>query len=101
MSAPTAFLEHEPVPASAVLARRHRRPGINITPPERAGRVLLGLGAVAIGGFLLASAATVIGVVLEVLLVAAGLDLVVTGGLGHCPLYARLGDVPASLRRRA
>ena len=37
--------------------------------------------------------------VLEVLLIAAGLDLVITGMLGHCPLYQRLGHVPESLRR--
>ena len=36
--------------------------------------------------------------VLEALLVAAGLDLAVTGALGHCPLYARLGYLPKSLR---
>jgi len=29
----------------------------------------------------------------------AGLDLIVTGVLGHCPLYTRLGYVPPSLRR--
>ena len=34
-----------------------------------------------------------------VLLVLAGLDLVVTGALGHCPLYAELGRLPPSLRR--
>jgi Protein of unknown function (DUF2892) len=72
---------------------------INITPAERFGRIFLGgLGAVA-GAVLLASAASAFGVVLEVLLVAAGVDLVVTGALGHCPLYAKLGHVPASLRR--
>jgi hypothetical protein len=38
-------------------------------------------------------------VVLEALLIAAGLDLVVTGALGHCPLYQRLGHMPRSLRR--
>lgn len=27
-------------------------------------------------------------------------DLVVTGALGHCPLYAKLGHVPASLKGR-
>jgi len=37
--------------------------------------------------------------VLAVLLGVAGLDLVVTGALGHCPLYARLGHVSASVRR--
>lgn len=45
------------------------------------------------------SAMSVLAVVLEVLLVAAGLDLAITGALGHCPLYAKLGHVPASLRK--
>jgi hypothetical protein len=78
-----------------------RRPKINITPVERGGRIVLG-GALAIaGGLLLASAASALAIVLLVLLVLAGLDLVVTGALGHCPLYAKLGHVPASLRRPA
>jgi hypothetical protein len=38
------------------------------------------------------------GSALEALLAAAGLDLAVTGALGHCPLYARLGYLPRSLR---
>jgi hypothetical protein len=41
----------------------------------------------------------VLAVVLEVLFVAAGLDLAITGALGHCSLYAKLGHVPASLRK--
>lgn len=70
---------------------------INITPAERAARILIGgLGAVA-GIVLLTGATSVLAVVLEVLFVVAGLDLVVTGALGHCPLYAKLGHVPASL----
>jgi hypothetical protein len=77
-----------------------RRWTINITPTERVARVLVGALAAAAGGLLLASAATTSAVVLEVLLIAAGLDLVVTGALGHCPLYRRLGHVPASLRAR-
>jgi hypothetical protein len=36
--------------------------------------------------------------VLEALLVAAGLDLAVTGVLGHCPPYRKLGYLPRSLR---
>jgi uncharacterized membrane protein len=36
---------------------------------------------------------------LEVLLVLAGLDLVVTGATGHCPLYQKLGHLPRSLRQ--
>ncbi len=77
-----------------------RRLSVNITPAERAGRILIGAAAAVAGAVLLFSAGSVIAVVLEVLLVAAGLDLVITGVLGHCPLYQRLGHVPASLRRR-
>lgn len=73
---------------------------VNITPAERAARIAIGgLGAL-IGIFLLASASGVLAVVLELLLVLAGLDLVVTGALGHCPLYARLGHMPASLKEK-
>lgn len=50
---------------------------------------------------MLASASGALAVVLLVLLVLAGLDLVVTGAVGHCPLYAKLGHVPRSLTRPA
>jgi Protein of unknown function (DUF2892) len=85
------------VPAPRLYGRWHW-PSVNITPAERIGRVVLGVAAVIAGALLLASAASVFAVVLEVLLIAAGLDLVVTGALGHCPLYAKLGHVPPSLR---
>ena len=75
-----------------------RRPPINITPAERLARVGIGLAGAIAGVWLLASARGVGLVILEVLLVLAGLDLVVTGALGHCPLYRRLGYVPRSLR---
>ena len=78
-----------------------RRWSVNITPTERAARVLLGGLAAVAGMLLLTSASSVTGVLLEVLLVVAGLDLVVTGALGHCPLYARLGHVPSSLKEKA
>ena len=68
---------------------------VNITPAERAGRIAVGLAAVIAGAVLLAGAASA----LAILLVAAGLDLAVTGTVGHCPLYARLGYLPRSLRR--
>lgn len=71
---------------------------VNITPAERLGRTALGLAAVTAGIVLLAGAGPALAVVLEALLVAAGLDLAVTGALGHCPLYARLGYLPRSLR---
>ena len=67
---------------------------VNVTPTERAARVLVGGLGVLAGVLLLAAASSATAVVLEVLLVAAGLDLVVTGALGHCPLYAKLGHVP-------
>lgn len=72
---------------------------VNISPVERGGRILMGLAAVIVGVVLLGSAGSMLAVVLEVLFVAAGLDLFITGALGHCPLYQRLGHVPASLRR--
>lgn len=72
----------------------------NITPTERFARIVIGgLGAI-VGVVLLASAASGLAVTLELLLVLAGLDLVVTGALGHCPLYSRLGHVPTSLKGR-
>jgi len=72
---------------------------VNITPTERVARILVGLLGVLGGSLLLAGAGSAITVVLEVLLIVAGLDLVVTGALGHCPLYKKLGHVPASLRQ--
>lgn len=78
-----------------------RRLAVNITPVERGGRIAIGLAAVIFAVVLLLSAGSALAVVLEVLLIAAGLDLVVTGALGHCPLYQRLGHVPASLRGSA
>jgi hypothetical protein len=76
-----------------------KRPGINITPSERVARIALGGAAAVAGLLLLVSATGVLAIVLLALLVLAGLDLVVTGALGHCPLYAKLGHVPQSLRR--
>lgn len=76
------------------------RLSINISPAERIARVLLGaLGALGGAGLLL-SASAPLAVILEILLVLAGLDLVITGALGHCPLYAKLGHVPSSLKGR-
>ena len=79
-------------------SKERRRLVVNITPLERVGRVVVGaIGAIG-GGLLLASGGGALAVVLESLLVIAGLDLVVTGALGHCPLYRKLGYVPPSLR---
>jgi len=73
---------------------------VNITPVERVARILVGLTGALAGAYLLAGAGSTVLGVLEVLLILAGLDLVVTGATGHCPLYKKLGHVPASLRGR-
>lgn len=78
-----------------------KRPTVNITPAERIARIVVGLTAVIAGLVLLIPAGGALAVVLESLLVLAGLDLVITGALGHCPLYRKLGHMPPSLRRTA
>ena len=83
------------------MERQVKRPPINITPVERAARVAVGVVGIVTGALLLAQAGGTVAVVLEALLVLAGLDLVMTGAVGHCPLYKRLGYVPRSLRRPA
>lgn len=75
-----------------------KRPTVNISPAERAGRILVGIVGTAGGLILLGSASSVGVAVLEVLLVLAGLDMIVTGVTGHCPLYARLGRRPEFLK---
>lgn len=75
-----------------------KRPTVNITPAERTGRILVGLLGLVGAIVLLGSAGSTAVAALEVLLILAGLDLMVTGALGHCPLYHRLGHMPSSLR---
>ena len=79
---------------------RRRRLSINITPAERGGRIIIGAAATIAAVMLLTSAGSVFAAVLEVLLAVAGLDLVVTGALGHCPLFQKLGYVPRSIASR-
>lgn len=76
-----------------------RRWTVNITTSERIGRVVVGLAAVVAAFVLLTQSPSWVAAVLEVLLAVAGLDLVVTGALGHCPLYSKLGHIPKSLRK--
>ncbi len=76
-----------------------QRLAVNITPRERVARVLFGLAGAVSAVLLLPGAGGVLATSLVVLLGLAGLDLTITGALGHCPLYARLGHVPAALRR--
>lgn len=76
------------------------RPTVNITPLERGGRVLVGSVGVVWGLVLLVGSQGALALFLETLLVLAGFDLVITGALGHCPLYHKLGYTPISLRRQ-
>ncbi len=78
---------------------RLHRLSVNITPVERTGRIVIGLATIVIGAILLTSATSGLAIILEVLLIGAGVDLLVTGALGHCSLYAKLNHVPNSLRR--
>ena len=79
-----------------------KRPTVNISMIERAGRIAVGVVGAVAGMLLLVSAGEgTTAVILELLLVAAGLDLIITGATGHCPLYSRLGHVPPSLRDRS
>ena len=77
-----------------------KRLSVNITPAERIARFGLGVAAVVAAALLLQDAGSGLAVILKVLLGLAGLDLVVTGATGHCPLYRKLGHVPASLKGR-
>ena len=72
---------------------------VNVTPAERVARVLLSLIGAVGGILLLADSPTALTGTLEMVLVVAGPDLVVTGATGHCPLYQKLGHMPRSLRR--
>ncbi len=71
----------------------------NISNPERVGRVVIGAAVVVLGIVVLAGGPTFWGIVGGLLAVAAGIDFVLTGARGYCPLYARLGHVPKSLGR--
>lgn len=63
---------------------------VNLVATERVARILLGLVAVAAGIVLLSRAGSTAAVVVESALIMMGVDLVVTGAIGHCPLYAEL-----------
>jgi hypothetical protein len=73
-------------------------PAVNISTPERWARVIVGVAALALAVALLADGAGSLQAILAALLGLCGLDLAVTGALGHCPLYQRLGHAPRSLR---
>ena len=89
--------EHEVVERAG-----HNRPGVarNVGPLDRVLRVTLG-GALAIWAALrLLDGGGLAGLLADIALIALGLDFVVTGIRGHCPLYERLGWSTAKRRTR-
>lgn len=78
-----------------------RRWTVNITGVERIARVLVGAVTSITGIVLLTGAGSPLAVALVIALIVAGADLIVTGAVGHCPLYRALGHVPRSLRSRS
>ncbi len=76
-----------------------RLPGtVNVTPPERVGRGYIGFLSAGLGGGFLSDAGSVVVIGAEVMMILAGTYFVLTGMLGRCPIYRRLGHVPASLK---
>lgn len=78
--------------------RPRNRSRTNITTVERAGRIAIGTLAGAFGVVGLTGAGSALAIMLFLLLIAAGIDLIVTGATGHCPLYQKVGYQPRSLR---
>ncbi len=72
---------------------------MNITPIERVMRVGIGIALGLTALWVIGNGISVLTVVGALLLAGAGLDLAVTGAIGYCPLYTRLGYVPRSLRK--
>lgn len=66
----------------------------NLIPAERIARILIGLAALVGGVILFIGPGTAVAQLSELLLVMAGIDLVVAGATGHCPLYQKLGRPP-------
>lgn len=77
-----------------------RKPSVSMIPAERIARVTSGLVAVLAAVTLFQDASSPAAVVLKGLVALAGLDLVITGALGHGPLYNTAGPVATSPERR-
>ena len=73
----------------------------NIGNGERVGRVILGAALAVLGIVVVVAGPSLWGWVGALLAGAAGIDLIVTGARGYCPLYARLGHMPRSLHGTA
>lgn len=66
----------------------------NIGNAERVGRVVIGAALAILGLVVLFNGPAFWGLVGAIVALAVGVDLIVTGARGYCPLYARLGHAP-------
>lgn len=66
-------------------------PRKNVGTLERVLRVLLGAALAITAALLLAAGGALVWRLLDLALIALGIDFVVTGIRGYCPLYKRLG----------
>jgi len=73
----------------------------NISNGERVGRIVVGAALAVLGVVVAFGGPGLWGWAGALLALAAGIDLIVTGARGYCPLYARLGHVPSSLQGTA
>lgn len=74
----------------------------NVGPVERGARIIGGSTAAIIGLlWLIGGPASAFVAVAAVVLIVLGLDFFVTGAIGYCPLYHRLGWSTANHRNRA
>ena len=64
---------------------------VNVSTTERVLRVALGLALVALGAWLFGGTAVLGYRALAVAAALFGLDMLVTGAVGFCPLYYKLG----------
>lgn len=64
---------------------------VNVSPAERIGRVALGLALLALGVTLFSGAELFGDRAIAVAVALFGLDMLVTGATGFCPLYHKLG----------
>ena len=71
-----------------------KRPTVNVPAVECTIRVILGTGMVLSALALVSVSVTVQSVLGGLLLAGAGLYLVITGLIGHCPIYSKLGYGP-------
>ena len=76
------------------------RATVNITPAERVGRAVVCLVALVVVDVVIPGVAGAVALALLMLLGLAGLDLVVAGASGHCPLHKKPGRVSLAVKGR-